>query len=59
MVSMGSSTAIYDGGFAIGSDLPLFEEAQRAGVQVQTSTGSTVTVGPKASQGDLSTGGLY
>ncbi len=50
---------IYDGGFAIGSDLPLFEEAQRAGVQVQTSTGSTVTVGPKASQGDLSTGGLY
>ncbi|WP_419738165.1 penicillin-binding protein 1A [Ruegeria sp.] len=50
---------VYDGGFAIGSDLPLFEEAQRAGVQVQTSTGSTVTVGPKASQGDLSTGGLY
>ncbi|MEO1106394.1 MAG: PBP1A family penicillin-binding protein [Pseudomonadota bacterium] len=50
---------IYDGGFAIGSDLPLFEEVQRAGVQVQTSTGETVTVGPKASQGDLSTGGLY
>ncbi|MCX8952732.1 PBP1A family penicillin-binding protein [Ruegeria sp. NA] len=50
---------VYDGGFAIGSDLPLFEEVQRAGVQVQTSTGETVTVGPKASQGDLSTGGLY
>ncbi|UUV04821.1 penicillin-binding protein 1A [Ruegeria sp. YS9] len=50
---------VYDGGFAIGSDLPLFEEAQRAGVQVQTSTGETITVGPKASQGDLSTGGLY
>ncbi|WP_209503632.1 MULTISPECIES: PBP1A family penicillin-binding protein [unclassified Ruegeria] len=50
---------VYDGGFAIGSDLPLFEEVQRAGVQVQTSTGQTVTVGPKASQGDLSTGGLY
>nr|WP_254439973.1 PBP1A family penicillin-binding protein [Ruegeria atlantica] len=50
---------VYDGGFAIGSDLPLFEEAQRAGVQVQTSTGQTITVGPKASQGDLSTGGLY
>nr|WP_253283798.1 PBP1A family penicillin-binding protein [Ruegeria sp. HKCCD6428] len=50
---------VYDGGFAIGSDLPLFEEAQRAGVQVQTSTGQTITVGPKATQGDLSTGGLY
>lgn len=50
---------IYDGGFAIGSDLPLFEEAQRAGVQVQTSTGETITVGPKASQGDLQGGGLY
>nr|WP_253282741.1 MULTISPECIES: PBP1A family penicillin-binding protein [unclassified Ruegeria] len=50
---------VYDGGFAIGSDLPLFEEVQRAGVQVQTSTGQTVTVGPKATQGDLSTGGLY
>lgn len=50
---------IYDGGFAIGSDLPLFEEVQRAGVEVQTSTGETVTVGPKATQGDLSTGGLY
>ncbi|WP_171115454.1 PBP1A family penicillin-binding protein [Ruegeria sp. HKCCA5463] len=50
---------VYDGGFAIGSDLPLFEEVQRAGVQVQTSTGQTITVGPKATQGDLSTGGLY
>ncbi|WP_171136426.1 PBP1A family penicillin-binding protein [Ruegeria sp. HKCCC1038] len=50
---------IYDGGFAIGSDLPLFEEVQRAGVQVQTSTGETVIVAPNASQGDLSTGGLY
>ncbi len=50
---------IYDGGFAIGSDLPLFEEVQRAGVQVQTSTGQTVTVGPKATQGDVTTGGLY
>ncbi len=50
---------IYDGGFAIGSDLPLFEEAQRAGVTVQTSTGQTITVGPKASQGDLQGGGLY
>ncbi len=50
---------VYDGGFAIGSDLPLFEEVQRAGVQVQTSTGQTVIVGPKATQGDVTTGGLY
>ncbi|NVO55577.1 PBP1A family penicillin-binding protein [Rhodobacteraceae bacterium B1Z28] len=50
---------VFDGGFAIGSDLPLFEEVQRAGVQVQTSTGETVTVGPKATQGDVTTGGLY
>jgi len=50
---------VYDGGFAIGSDLPLFEEVQRAGVQVQTSTGETVNIGPKATQGDVTTGGLY
>ncbi|MBO9444744.1 PBP1A family penicillin-binding protein [Ruegeria sp. R14_0] len=49
---------VYDGGFAMGSDLPLFEEAN-SGRQVTTSTGNTVTVGPNASQGDLSTGGLY
>ncbi|MEM7320232.1 MAG: penicillin-binding transpeptidase domain-containing protein, partial [Pseudomonadota bacterium] len=48
----------YDGGFAMGSDLPLFEEVQ-SGRQVTTSTGETVTVGPNASQGDLSVGGLY
>ncbi|KUJ82095.1 penicillin-binding protein 1A [Ruegeria profundi] len=49
---------VYDGGFAMGSDLPLFEEAS-SGRQVTTSTGSTVTVGPNASQGDLQGGGLY
>ncbi|WP_170549366.1 MULTISPECIES: penicillin-binding protein 1A [Ruegeria] len=49
---------VYDGGFAVGSDLPLFEEVN-TGRQVTTSTGNTVTVGPNASQGDLSTGGLY
>ena len=39
----------YDGGFAMGSNLPLFEEvAQNSGRQVTTSTGNTVTVGPKA-----------
>ncbi|WP_377187062.1 penicillin-binding protein 1A [Ruegeria meonggei] len=50
---------IYDGGFAVGSELPLFEEVQSSGRQVQTSTGNTVTVGPNANQGDLQGGGLY
>ncbi|RBW60165.1 penicillin-binding protein 1A [Ruegeria sp. A3M17] len=49
---------VYDGGFAMGSDLPLFEEAN-SGRQVTTSTGNTITVGPNASQGDLQGGGLY
>ncbi len=50
---------VYDGGFAMGSDLPLFEEVTSGGRQVQTSTGETIIVGPKASQGDLQGGGLY
>ena len=50
---------VYDGGFAMGSDLPLFEEVTNGGRQVQTSTGETIIVGPKASQGDLQGGGLY
>ncbi|WP_037309793.1 penicillin-binding protein 1A [Ruegeria halocynthiae] len=50
---------VYDGGFAMGSDLPLFEEVNSSGRQVTTSTGNTVTVGPNASQGDLQGGGLY
>ncbi|KUJ80788.1 penicillin-binding protein [Ruegeria marisrubri] len=49
----------YDGGFAMGSNLPLFEEVQQAGRQVQTSTGETTTVGPKANFGTVSSGGLY
>jgi len=49
----------YDGGFAMGSDLPLFEEVAGAGRQVTTSTGETTVVGPKATFGTLSSGGLY
>ncbi|MBD0865128.1 MAG: PBP1A family penicillin-binding protein [Rhodobacteraceae bacterium] len=49
----------FDGGFAMGSNLPLTEEVQQAGRQVTTSTGSTAVVGPKASFGTLSSGGLY
>ncbi|NDW43694.1 PBP1A family penicillin-binding protein [Ruegeria sp. PrR005] len=49
----------YDGGFAMGSNLPLFEEVQQAGQQVRTSTGEVTTVGPKANFGTVSSGGLY
>ena len=50
---------MFDGGFAMSGDLPLFDEVPRQGRQVTTSTGETVTVGPKATFGTLSTGGLY
>ncbi|WP_299736831.1 penicillin-binding protein 1A [uncultured Roseobacter sp.] len=49
----------YDGGFAMGQNLPLFEEVARQTQQVTTSTGETTTVGPKADFGTLSSGGLY
>jgi len=50
----------FDGGFAMGSNLPLFEEASRSGArEVTTSTGRKAVVGPKASFGTLSSGGLY
>jgi len=49
----------YDGGFAMGSNLPLVEEVVQAGRQVTTSTGSTAVVGPKANFGTVSSGGLY
>ena len=50
---------MFDGGFAMAADLPLFDEVPRSGRQVTTSTGNTVTVGPKATFGELSTDGLY
>ncbi|WP_299783495.1 penicillin-binding protein 1A [uncultured Roseobacter sp.] len=50
----------YDGGFAMGQNLPLFKEVgTRQTQQVTTSTGDTATVGPKADFGTLSSGGLY
>ncbi len=49
----------FDGGFAMGSNLPLFEEAQQQGRQVTTSTGGTAVLGPKANFGTVSSGGLY
>ncbi|MEX0276644.1 MAG: penicillin-binding protein 1A, partial [Ruegeria sp.] len=50
---------VFDGGFAMGSDLPLFEEARGSARQVTTSTGDQIIVGPNASQGELQGGGLY
>ncbi|MEL7098324.1 MAG: PBP1A family penicillin-binding protein [Pseudomonadota bacterium] len=49
----------FDGGFAMGSDLPLFEQSGGGGSQVTTSTGGQAVVGPKAGFGTLSSGGLY
>ncbi|KIC19094.1 penicillin-binding protein 1A [Leisingera sp. ANG-DT] len=49
----------YDGGFAMGSNLPLIEEVQQSGRQVTTSSGGTAVLGPKATFGTVSSGGLY
>jgi penicillin-binding protein 1A len=50
---------MFDGGFAMSRDLPLFDEVQSQQRQVTTSTGETATVGDRATFGTLSTGGLY
>ncbi|MHA6261611.1 penicillin-binding protein 1A [Arenibacterium sp. CAU 1754] len=49
----------FDGGFAMGSNLPLFEEVGQSAREVTTSTGKKAVVGPKANFGTLSSGGLY
>lgn len=49
----------FDGGFVMGANLPLFEEAGANAKKVTTSTGKVTTVGPKATFGTLSSGGLY
>nr|WP_232897322.1 PBP1A family penicillin-binding protein [Pontibaca salina] len=49
----------YDGGFAMGSNLPLVEEVRESSRQVETSSGGKATVGPKANFGTISSGGLY
>lgn len=52
---------MFDGGFAMGSDLPLFEEAGfvEETTTATTSTGDTVTFGEKATFGTISNGGEY
>ncbi|SEO69181.1 penicillin-binding protein 1A [Salinihabitans flavidus] len=50
----------YDGGFAMGANLPLVKEVERyGGREVTTSTGRKAVVGPKADFGTMSSGGLY
>ena len=49
----------FDGGFAMGADLPLVEEAGGGAREVTTSTGKKARVGPKASFGSINSGGLY
>lgn len=50
----------FDGGFAMGSNLPLLDEVQAyGGREVTTSTGEKAVVGPKADFGTMSSGGLY
>ncbi len=49
----------FDGGFAMAADLPLVDEVAAASRNVTTSTGETATVGPKASFGTMTSGGLY
>ncbi len=49
----------FDGGFAMAADLPLFDEVPRVNRQVETSTGGTATIAPRATFGTLSSGGLY
>ncbi|THD74796.1 PBP1A family penicillin-binding protein [Thalassobius vesicularis] len=49
----------YDGGFGMGANLPLVKEIQEGSQEVTTSTGQKAVVGPKASFGSVSSGGLY
>jgi penicillin-binding protein 1A len=55
--------AVVDGGFAMGSNLPLFAKGETDGFDggqaVTTSTGETKVIPKKANFGTLSSGGLY
>ena len=49
----------FDGGFAMGSNLSLIRPDGQVARQVTTSTGKKAGVGPRATVGTLSSGGLY
>ncbi|KEP69332.1 penicillin-binding protein [Thioclava dalianensis] len=57
----GLGALVVDGGFAMGSDLPLFEQGQAddSGQAVTTSSGKKRVIPNKANFGTLSAGGLY
>ncbi len=50
---------IFDGGFAMGSDLPLFDEVAAQRTITKTTSGTNVDLGNKATFGAVSSGGLY
>ncbi len=51
----------FDGGFAMGANLPLFTDEQlgRSGRTVETATGETIVIPGQATAGEISSGGLY
>lgn len=49
----------FDGGFAMGSNFEIYSTGDEVSREVTTSSGGTATVGPKATFGTLSSGGLY
>ncbi|WP_120501622.1 penicillin-binding protein 1A [Roseovarius sp. EL26] len=50
---------VFDGGFAMGDDLQLYQGGEEAVQEVTTSTGQKAKVGKKATFGSISSGGLY
>ena len=51
----------FDGGFAMGANLPLFTDAELGNntQQIDTQTGETVIIPDQATAGEISSGGLY
>ncbi len=50
----------FDGGFAMGNDLDLYQPGEREAIEdITTSTGDKAQVGGKATFGSMSSGGLY
>ncbi|MBM1219308.1 PBP1A family penicillin-binding protein [Ponticoccus sp. SC2-23] len=49
----------FDGGFAMSGDLPLFDEVRQQVQTAPSASGGTAQIGPRATFGTLSSGGLY
>lgn len=50
---------MFDGGFGMSTDLPLFDEVRGRVQTAPTASGGTAQIGPRATFGTLSSGGLY